>query len=179
MDSKTVVFEEVSQHFSEALQKDILIIRIEKEAIKQWSENWKTVPNPRKKPDGGWDWALLWKDYCYKRFRYRKQYMVDIAIYVKQELCGLALGGIEKDNSYISIDYVEGSPIIEHPLKGHVLDIILTGTCRYATIYNISELRLDNPVDGLISYYESKGFETVHGDKNYCFIRLNNEHFTV
>jgi hypothetical protein len=119
MDSKTVVFEEVSQHFSKVLQKDILIIGIEKEAIKQWSENWKTISNPRKKPDGGWDWALLWKDYCHKRFKYCKQNMVDIAIYVNQELCGLGLGGIEKNNSYISIDYVEGSPIIKHPLKGH------------------------------------------------------------
>lgn len=35
MDSKTVVFKEVSQHFSKALQKDIFIIGIEKEAIKQ------------------------------------------------------------------------------------------------------------------------------------------------
>jgi len=64
-------------------------------------------------------------------------------------------------------------------LKGHVLDIVLTTTHRYATIRNILELRLNDPVDGLINYYESKGFETVHSDKIYCFIRLNNEHFTV
>lgn len=177
MDSKTAVFEEVSQRFSETLQKNILITPMEAAAIKKWNHTWRTVPNPRKKPDGGWDWAELRKQYYFKKFKYREQYRIDIAIWTEQELCGLALGGIDKNNAYLAIDYIEGSPI-EHSLKGYILDIVLTIIYRYATIYHISELRLNEPVDGLISLYKSKGFEIIYGDKTFCFLRLHNEHTT-
>ena len=75
--------------------------------------------------------------------------------------------------SFLTIDYVEGAPA-NHPLKSHILDLVLTIVKCYAMILNLNELRLNEPVDGLILYYESLGFQTKRDGKNiyYCFQRL-------
>lgn len=168
-----VIFEEVAGNFSKALSKNIKITRIESETVKQWNTGWRPI-SPRKKPDGGWDWALLREQYYFKKYRYAPQRRIDIAIWEGeiQPLCGLALGGVAKDMSFVTIDYVEGAPA-NHPLKGHILDIVFTTVKRYAMILNIHELRLNDPVDGLICHYESLGFQTKRdGKKTYCFQRL-------
>lgn len=167
------IFSEVASNFSKELSKDIKITRIESETIKQWNTGWKPI-NPRKKPDGGWDWALLREQYYFKKCRYAPQRRIDIAIWERetQQLCGLALGEVEKNRSFLTIDYVEGAPT-NHPLKGHVLDLVLTIVKRYAIVLNIHELRLNDPVDGLIRHYESLGFQTKRdGKQTFCFQRL-------
>lgn len=181
--SLDVIFEEVAGNFSKTLSKNIKITRIEPETVKQWNTGWRPI-NRRKKPDGGWDWAQLRKEYYFKKYPYVPRRKIDIVIWEGEipQLCGLVLGGVAKDTSFLTIDYVEGAPDLEgapaHPLKGHILDMVFTIVKSYAMILNINELRLNDPVDGLIHLYESEyGFKTKHdGKKTYCFQRLNDEH---
>lgn len=124
------------------------------------------------------------REQYFKKYRLHAQRKIDIAIWEGEipQLCGLVLGGVAKDTSFLTIDYVEGAPDLEgapaHPLKGHILDIVFTIVKRYAMILNINELRLNDPVEGLILHYESElGFKTKRdGKKTYCFQRLNDEH---
>lgn len=167
------VFYKISDYFSKKLCKNVQLKRIQPETIQVWTQTWSE--NPRTKPDGNFDWAKLRDVYYHKKFPYNNPRMIDIAIWEERQLCGLSIGGIPKEKNYISIDYIEGCPI-EHSLKGHILDILLTVIEQYARILEISELRLNDPVEALIERYESQyGFQTVKtvspskSTQCYCF----------
>lgn len=159
--------------FSEKLQKPITITRIEQNVITQWLL-WKTADNAeqRQKPNGGYGWAKLREKYYHKKpYYFAPERRIDIAIWCGGQLCGLALGGVSKQYDHVALDCVEGSPVRTHPLKGHVLDIILFIVTQYAMIQDIDEVRLVDPVNNLISHYQSMGFELVSVGKKqkpYC-----------
>lgn len=174
LDPLTNIFNRTGKYFSEKLGKNVKLERIQPTTIQIWTQEWSGI-NQRKKPDGNFDWAKLRDTYYHKKFPYSDQRRIDIAIWEERQLCGLAVGGIPKERNYISIDYIEGVPV-EHSLKGHILDILLTVIEQYARILKISELRLNDPVEALIERYESQyGFQTVKtvspskSTQCYCF----------
>jgi len=173
-DPLTNIFNRTGEYFSEKLGKNVKLERIQPATIQIWTQEWSGI-NQRKKPDGNFDWAKLRDIYYHKKFPYSDQRRIDIAIWEEKHLCGLSIGGIPKERNYISIDYIEGCPT-EHPLKGHILDILLTVIEQYARILEISELRLNDPVEALVGRYESQyGFQTVKAvspsksTQCYCF----------
>jgi len=165
-DPLTNIFNRTGEYFSEKLGKNVKLERIQPATIQIWTQEWSGI-NQRKKPDGNFDWAKLRDIYYHKKFPYSDQRRIDIAIWEEKHLCGLAVGGISKEKTYISIDYIEGSPA-QHPLKGLVLNIMLAIVEEYARILEIPELRLSDPVDDLIKYYESQyGFQTIEMDVSH------------
>lgn len=169
------IFNEITFLFKE-INASIFLTRINENAIRKWVD-WKKAENivQRQKPNGGYNWAELRSKYYHKKpYYYAPMRRIDLAIWCEEQLCGLMLGGISQQYDYITIDFIEGSPVLNHPLKDHVLDIILETIERYAIILNINEIRLIDPVENLISYYKLIGFELVtEKQKSYCFRKVH------
>lgn len=166
---------ETSELFSQGLQANIVITDMNERALEKW-QTWKTIEGTkqRKKPNGGWNWAELRRKYYHKLFSYSPQRRIDLAIWCDDQLSGLVLGQVSKSKEYVTIDYIESLPVETHRLKGHILDIALFTTEQYATILNIRELRLIDPVENLIPYYQAEGFELVTAEKKpYCFRKIS------
>ncbi len=96
-----------------------------------------------------------------------------MALWHDDELCGLCLGHMSRDDKHNVIEYIEGSPVENHPLKGYVLDIILTAGFEYAKYCGKRSLILREPVAGLSKIYQEQfGFELrekgIFGKTPYC-----------
>lgn len=160
------VLEQVSDFFSIHLAKQIQITRITPLALRTWSETWK-INNERKPPNGGWDW--IYKTKSFER-KYHK-YLIDIAIWESNTLCGLALCSRSKGNDNLSLHYLEGSPDKQHPLRGYIFTITETICLEYGMLKAINKIRIIEPVDSLIDFYLNYGYElknkSLFGHK-YC-----------
>ncbi len=106
------VLEHVADFFSIHLEKQIQITRITPIVLRTWTETWKTINN-REPPNGGWNW--IDKNKMFEK-KYHK-YLLDIAIWESNQLCGMALCTRSKGNDNLSIHYIEGSPN-NHTLQG-------------------------------------------------------------
>lgn len=148
------ILEQVSDFFCENLKQEIKITRIDSMTLRAWSETWKPI-NKRQPPNGGWDWIYKNKDFERK---YQK-YLIGIAIWESNQLCGLALCSRSKGNDNISLHYIEGSPDENHPLKGYVFTIIETICLEYAKLKQVNKIRIIEPVDNLTDFYISYGYE--------------------
>lgn len=170
-DMLDAILEEVSDFFTEDLQKEVKITKIDPNALRVWTETWKNV-SARKPPDGGWDWVYKTK-LLEKRY---KKYFIGIAVWGEGcSLCGLALCSRSRGNDVLSIHYVEGAPSKDHPLKGYVFNIINTVLLEYAGIIKANGIRIMEPVNSLISFYKIYEYElhnkTLLG-KRYCEKRM-------
>jgi hypothetical protein len=148
-----VVLEQVSDFFSLNLTKQIQITRITPIALRTWTETWKTINN-REPPNGGWNW--IDKSKIFDR-KYHK-YLLDIAIWESNQLCGMALCTRSKGNDNLSIHYIEGSPNKKHPLQGYIFTIVETICMEYGILKSINAIRIIEPVDNLIEFYFSYGY---------------------
>jgi hypothetical protein len=90
------ILEQVSGFFCENLQQEIKITRIDAITLRAWSETWKPI-SKRQPPNGGWDW--IYKNKNFER-KYQK-YLIAIAIWESNKLCGLALCSRSKGNDNI------------------------------------------------------------------------------
>ena len=85
-----------------------------------------------------------------------------LAIWVDDELCGLAKGGhsAETERDYISVHVMEGSPRKDHPLKGQIARIIDEASIAYAEQIGVSKIARMGPYsDGAKNYHENNGME--------------------
>ena len=147
------ILEQVSDVFSNELQKKVNITEINPEALIVWEKTWESK-NTRQPPDGGWDWKYKTNQFS-KRYKKR---LMSIAIWTNNELCGLALCRISKGSEVISICYIEGSPIEQHPLSGYVFQIVQMICLEYADIKKSKTIRIEEPIDSLINFYKSQGY---------------------
>jgi len=117
---------------------------------------WRELYVVRGRPDHepGWDWGKT-----LKKFR-RRPRRVELAIWVDEQLCGLALGHISDAHIVATIHYLEGSPD-SHLLAGSV-GVIAT---RYLEVLGVSvgvrEVSIERPVPDLIEYYKKLGFRNT------------------
>lgn len=149
------VFEYVEHEFAIILDKPVRLSRIDDLALTAWSNTWK--PNSdREPPNGGWSWIEK-KQYNNKQHPEMRRF--DVAIWSQDDLCGLALGHLSRDSTHNAIYLIEGCPVQTHPLKGHILNIILTTGIEYAKLMRKKYLRLIDLVQGLIERYKQEGFE--------------------
>jgi hypothetical protein len=162
-----LVFDEVSNIFYQYTDTKIILTRIDSNTLNAWYKNWVPI-NRRKPPNGGWDWEFK---VAHFQKNYQK-YIFDIAIFSENgDLSGLALGKRSRSKANLSIYYLEGSPGQSDSLKGNIFSIISIVSLEYAKLMGIKKLRLIEPVDGLLEFYQSYHFElkkkTLFG-KHYC-----------
>ncbi|MGZ4953597.1 MAG: hypothetical protein ACXV8Q_00675 [Methylobacter sp.] len=163
----SAVFEQVGHVFSSALKKEVKVTCINPDALTAWQQSWDSV-NQRTPPDGGWDWQ-------YKLYEASKKYskrLVSIAVWSDNScLCGLAICSKSRGNRVLSLHYLEGSPVEQHPLSGYVFQIIDSTLQEYGYLINANDIRIMQPVDNLISHYNFYGYilnkKTLFG-RPYC-----------
>ena len=111
-------------------------------------------------------WSLPWKsEFEYLASDPRK---IGCAIVVDDQLCGLALGRINKKGTSLSFSLLEGNPDPLHPFKGHVLDTIEVFGLSCCNAIGATELRFVNPLEGALEHYLESGFALVEGPPTYC-----------
>ncbi|TRW96999.1 hypothetical protein [Candidatus Methylobacter oryzae] len=147
------VFEQVADFFSSNLQKEIKITSINSEALNAWQQSWSS--SLRIPPNGGWDWRCKLSNASRK---YQKRLM-SVAVWGQDNcLCGLALCSRSKSNEVLSVHYIEGAPIEQHPLTGYVFNIINAVLHEYSYVVNANKIRIMYPVKDLIDFYNSHGY---------------------
>jgi len=129
-----------------------------------WREQWARHPAR----SVAWPWDAMVTDY-----RHRHPSRFDLAVWSGDALSGLAIG--RTGSTYCSIEYLEGSPVVGHPLRGQVIPAALTALLGYATVLGRTEMRLVEPLVQLIPIYEARGFLLVEprGERPYCVRKVS------
>lgn len=132
-------------------------------ALDAWREQWAGHPAR----SVAWPWDAMVADY-----RRRHPSRFDFAVWSGNALSGLAIG--RTGSAYCSIEYLEGSPVVGHPLKRQVIPAALTALLAYATVLGRGEMRLVEPLALLVPIYEARGFLLVEprGERPYCVRRV-------
>lgn len=148
---------------SSAFATPVALTPIGAEAIDAFRACWADHPR-RRLP---WPWPEMLAS-C----RRSEPGRFEAAIWSGSTLCGLALGRTRSD--YCRVDYAEGSPEPDHPLKGHVIQIVATAAVAYATALGKDEVRLVDPLPELVAYYEMLGFLLAKpkGEAPYCWRKV-------
>jgi hypothetical protein len=124
---------------------------------------------------GGFDWA----GHLRRMRNHLDRFEVAIWAYdgelpVHEVLCGLALGkpSVARDN--LTITLLEGSPVRTHPLRGHVLRIVLEAAEAYGMALGAEVLRIARPLPSALPKYQAYGFSLVNrrGEDPYCYRRI-------
>lgn len=128
------------------------------QAAESWRSGYAEVDRATHEP--GWDWAKQ-----LKKFR-RRPRRVELAIWVDEHLCGLALGRISDRCIVATIHFLEGNPI-DNPLQGKVIPIATRYLEVLALGLGCKEASVELPLPDLISVYKEMGFvrEVTKGQK--------------
>lgn len=128
-------------------------------ALDAWHAQWAAHPARQV----AWPWEVMAPDQ-----RRRLPTRFELALWSGDVLCGLAIGRV--GSSYCSVEYLEGSPVAGHPLRGQVIPAALTALLAYAKVLGKAEMRLVEPLDELVPLYEARGFLLVvpKGERRYC-----------
>lgn len=144
--------------------KGLSVREISGKADEAWAEQW--AGTDRTPPNGGWDWP-------HNRKAYQHHGALKVAFWGKDEtiLCGLMLARL--NNTACVVEFIEGSPNPEHPLKGSVIDLALEVAAQYAREMGRAELWVMEPAnEHLIGLYVTGyGFEFVRPRKGSPFCR--------
>ncbi len=70
---------------------------------------------------------------------------LDMAIWMKGQLCGLAIGGCNTDDKTVWVESAEGSPNYNHSLRGDIASIIDIAYSYYANEYGIDKVMYLTP----------------------------------
>lgn len=90
------------------------------------------------------------------------------AIWHGATLCGLSLGRLRAN--FCRVDYLEGSPLPDHPLRGKVAAVMLTAAVAYATATGKREIHLTDPLPAVVPHYLTLGFQlALNPDKTPYF----------
>jgi hypothetical protein len=147
---------------SEYLPAELKVKQFRDEAEYAWHRQWKPISD-RKPPHGGWDWASLRLDYR------NDPTTLAVAIWLENALLGLLLGRL--NNTAARIDYLEGTPDLNQPLRGKVILLAIEVGARYAQKAGRAELWLTEPVPAVREYAKRVfGFEYVEqqGKTPFC-----------
>lgn len=101
----------------------------------------------------GWSWDAVCR-------QYRQNHMarIELAIWNGDELCGLMLGKASEGRLVVKVNYLQGSTLPTHALKGWVADIATRCAELFAKAIGSDWVAIQEPEEGLIEYYESLGF---------------------
>jgi len=136
----------------------VKLTAINNEALVQ---NTKWRSSGRIPPNGGWDWELWVGHY---RRKHHKRF--EAAIWFGTKLCGLCLGKASGKNVHVRLEILEGSPDLNHPLRGRIAFIALTATELYGYACGANQVRIIDPVVGAMNSYRALGYALKSGEKN-------------
>lgn len=91
-----------------------------------------------------------------KKWKAKRPSHWEMAIWHKQILCGLVLGGPSRRRSRLYVEGIEGHPI-QHPLKQQIIPIALVASERYAVHIGCKEIWLVDPGE-LLDLYKKAGY---------------------
>lgn len=101
----------------------------------------------------GWEWSNLVEQY-----RRSHNSRLDVAIWHKDQLAGLALGKVSDGKLVVRVSYVEGSPS-RTQMTGSIFPIVDAYLEQYAVALGVSEISLQNPLEEVIPYYQGFGYK--------------------
>ena len=136
---------------------------IDETALTEWQQQWLPAMPPGH-PWSDWDWGAEMQRWAGQRHR------LDLAIWSREHLCGLAIGRSSPRKQNFSFRVLQGSPIDQHPLKGQILPILIEIGTMYGTALDCRQLRFLQPLPGMIPVYERMGFRLARtsGGVHYC-----------
>lgn len=79
----------------------------------------------------------------------------------------MTIGYTSKGPTHVRLDLIEGAPVENHPLRGHVLQIIVDVSMNYAQMMRKEKLIIANPVPDLIDLYQHQGFIYIPEKKTF------------
>jgi hypothetical protein len=145
------------------------IAQIDADALEAWRQQWcpafAAVRDQAEWEEWSeWDWGIEMAKSSLGVIRF------DLAIWSHDQLCGLAVGRTSPNRQNFSICVVQGSPVAGHPLKGHIIPIVIDIGVRYGTALQCRELRFLKPSEGMISIYERFEFKVERTSQHvrYC-----------
>jgi len=97
-----------------------------------------------------WDDVLEWKTKDAKG--------LDLAFWYEDELCGLCYARPRKSTICIKIVLLQGHTYKAHTLRGWIAPMALLTTEFYARKLGCTEIEVQEPDSGAISYYQTLGF---------------------
>jgi len=97
-----------------------------------------------------WDDVLEWKTKDAKG--------LDLAFWYEDELCGLCYATPRKSTICIKIVLLQGHTYKAHTLRGWIAPMALLTTEFYARKLGCTEIEVQEPDSGAISYYQTLGF---------------------
>ncbi len=110
-------------------------------------------------PNGGWNWRAFMVTYRKVPARF------ELAIWHKDQLCGLSAGVPSKSKMILKIQLIEGTTE-ENPLAGRIAPIATVCAEAYGVSIGADELRISEPANAsLINYYSKLGFVYKPGSK--------------
>lgn len=144
-----------------SLNLDVRLTDITPDALQRalsWGDCYTSLGREHHRP--GWDWEK-----ALRKFR-RRPRRVELAIWIEDELCGLALGRISDRCVVATIHFIEANPL-NHPLTGKLVPVATRYLEVLATSLGAQEISIEQPVPDLIEYYKSIGFRhtTSKGEK--------------
>ena len=128
-------------------------------ASKLWAEE------PTRKVD--WDWHFA------NRYTFRHPKAFDLAIWVGNKLCSLALGRPSYNSTFMRSDFVEKAPV-NCPFSSEMVPITILAYETYAKRIGAKQFRIVDPVNDKVlrSYLQHGGFTHHPG-------RQGNPHYLV
>jgi hypothetical protein len=100
-------------------------------------------------------------------FRRNEPSRFEVAVWSGPALCGLGIGKLRP--GYCGLNFVEGSPMPDHHLRGKVLAAVFTALTAYTVAMERQAIRLIDPVLEMVPRYEALGFllATPAGEPQY------------
>ena len=101
----------------------------------------------------GWSWEA-------KCRQYRRNHMarIELAIWNGDELCGLMLGKASEGRLVVKVNYLQGSTLSTHVLKGWITDIATRCAELFAMAIDADWVAIQEPDEDLVGHYQSLGF---------------------
>lgn len=97
---------------------------------------------------------------------------LDMAIWCQGTLCGVAVARLSDAKTWLSLTYLEGSPVPGRPLKKQVTPVVITAMEIYASQVQLHDeqkrlpiVRIMRPLPEVLANYGSIGYDVVHAEK--------------
>lgn len=147
-------YEQIERVFTKEISIPVELRHIDYRALSTWTEVWIPGDNTFYTEHGAWDWGKQNKTLKNRH----KERLFDVSIWSGEQLCGLALGHLSRVET-LAIEYIQGSPISTHPLKGQILNIVIMLAFEYAKLTKRKNVRIIDPIPPLINTYKTFGFQ--------------------
>lgn len=144
------VYRSVEQTFRSIIPAPLALQSMNTNTITAW-QGW---PRRRTPPNGGWNWLSWARQFCNDIDRF------EVAIWSKNDLCGLALGSPSRARTNLNVHIVEGAPWL-HPLRGWITPLVLETAVSYGIAFGCTWLRFIEPNPRMRQQLNTLGFRYV------------------